>query len=113
MPHAYYRNYQHIIFATKGRRRSLREPIRGIVHDSIKKTCRDYTVTLLEIGGAEDHVHLLLNIPPKHAVANVVRAIKGNLSILLNAQDHLFAWQQGYSCLLYTSDAADEEDSVD
>lgn len=97
MPHAYYRNYQHIVFATKGRRRCLREPIRTIVHESIKKTCRDYAVSILEVGGTEDHMHLLLNIPPKHSVANIVRAIKGDSSILLNEQDHLFAWQVGYS----------------
>jgi hypothetical protein len=42
-------------------------------------------------------VHLLLNLPPKHALANIVRAIKGNSSILLNEQAHLFAWQVGYS----------------
>jgi REP element-mobilizing transposase RayT len=68
---------ENIVFATKGRRRSLREPIRAIVHESIKRTCRDYNVTIIEIGGTDDHVHLLLILPPKHAVANIVRAIKG------------------------------------
>ena len=97
MPHAHYRNYQHIVFATKGRRRSLQLEIRTIAYDSIRKTCRDYGVAILEMNGPEDHVHLLLNIPPKHSVANIVRAIKGGSSMLLNEQKHLFAWQEGYS----------------
>lgn len=49
------------------------------------------------MNGTEDHLHLLLNIPPKYAVANIVRAVKSNASILLNEQGHLFAWQAGYS----------------
>ena len=97
MPHAYYRNYQHIVFATNGRRRFLRPPLTATVYESIRKTCRDYTVTILEMNGAEDHLHLLLNIPPKYAIANIVRAVKSNASILLNEQGHLFAWQEGYS----------------
>jgi REP element-mobilizing transposase RayT len=97
MPQAYYRNYQHIVFSTKGRRRSLHPPILTIVEESIRKTCRDYGVTILEMNGTLDHLHLLLNIPPKHAVSNIVRAIKGNSSIMLNDGGHLFAWQAGYS----------------
>lgn len=87
MPQACYRNYQHIVFSTKERRRSLHATIRAIVDESIRKTCRDYSVTILEINGTLDHPHLLLNIPPKHAVSNIVRAIKGNSSIILNDGD--------------------------
>ena len=97
MSHAYYRNYQHIVFATNGRRRFLRPPLVTTVHESIRKTCRDYGVSLIEMNGTEDHIHLLLNIPPKYAIANIVRAVKSNASILLNEQGHLFAWQPGYS----------------
>jgi REP element-mobilizing transposase RayT len=97
MPQAYYRNYQHIVFSTKERRRSLHAPILAIVEESTRKTCRDYGVTILEMNGTPDHLHLLLNIPPKHAVSNIVRAIKGNSSIMLNDGGHLFAWQAGYS----------------
>jgi putative transposase len=96
MSHAYARNYQHIVFSTTGRRHFLQPAVREAVVEVFKQTCRDYGVTILEIGGTVDHVHLLLNVPPKIAVANLVRALKANSSKWMNEHDHLFAWQVGY-----------------
>ncbi len=96
MSHAYARNYQHIVFATKGRRRFLKPAFRHDVYDNVRKTCRDYGVSVMELGGTADHVHVLLNVPPKIAVSNLVRAMKANSSKWMNEHDHLFAWQIGY-----------------
>jgi putative transposase len=38
---------------------------------------------LLEFGGEDDHVHLMLNVHPKVAVANLVGKLKGKSSYLL------------------------------
>ncbi len=96
MSHAYARNYQHIVFSTAGRRHFLKPAVRDAVVEVFKQTCRDFGVTILEIGGTVDHVHLLLNVPPKIAVANLVRALKANSSKWMNEHEHLFAWQAGY-----------------
>jgi REP element-mobilizing transposase RayT len=62
----------------------------------LRKIRRDYGVTVLELGGTEDHVHILVNLPPKIAVSNLIRALKANSSKWMNEHDHLFAWQVGY-----------------
>jgi putative transposase len=44
------------------------------VFDSV---CKDFEAELVEFDGEDDHVHLLVNYPPKVAVANLVNSLKG------------------------------------
>jgi REP element-mobilizing transposase RayT len=50
------------------------------------------------MGGTSDHVHILMALPPKLSVAQIVRVWKANSSEWMNESGHLFAWQQGYGC---------------
>ena len=54
--------------------------------------------TALTVGGTEDHVHVLLSLPPTMPVAKAIQLIKGGSSKWMNAhtQDRRFAWQDGY-----------------
>ncbi len=52
-----------------------------------------------EIGGMPDHVHILARIHPKHALSDVVRALKSKSSGWVHeegAGTSKFAWQEGY-----------------
>jgi putative transposase len=54
---------------------------------------------LIEIGGVEDHVHLLANLAPTKAVSDSIREIKANASKWSNElfdQRSRFEWQKGY-----------------
>ena len=51
---------------------------------------------MLAIGGTEDHVHLVMALPPKLSLAHAIAAIKANSSKWMNETGHLFAWQDGY-----------------
>jgi hypothetical protein len=52
------------------------------------------------INGTADHVHLVLTIPPKYSVADVVKMLKGASSHfvnqLLSPVELTFQWQRGY-----------------
>jgi REP element-mobilizing transposase RayT len=54
------------------------------------------------IGGIEDHIHVVASIPPKHAIADVVKRLKGSSSHFLNRDlsalmsPSSFRWQRGY-----------------
>jgi REP-associated tyrosine transposase len=53
----------------------------------------------LAIGGAGDHVHMLLSLPATLSVAKAMQLLKGNSSKWIRetfAKLHLFAWQEGY-----------------
>jgi putative transposase len=96
MSHPYSRNYVHIVFSTKERRAWIRDrrAIWSVLADSIGS----YGAKAIEIGGTDDHVHLLIDVPPKISVVTLVRAMKANSSKSMNEDGHLFAWQQGYAC---------------
>jgi REP element-mobilizing transposase RayT len=57
--------------------------------------CRNHNIFVRAINGVEDHVHLLIEIPPTLAVARVVSLIKSNSSKWVN-ETQKFAWQNGY-----------------
>ena len=42
-----------------------------------EKVCSDFEAELTEFNGEDDHVHLLINYPPKVAVSNLVNSLKG------------------------------------
>ncbi len=97
MSHAYSRNYVHITFAAKGRRRVIKPAIQQGLWLLISDIARSYGVDVRAVNGGEDHVHLLINLPPKIALAAVIRAIKQESSKWMNENGHLFHWQVGYA----------------
>lgn len=97
MSHAYSRNYVHIVFSTKDRRPWIRDT--AAMWKKLAEIAATYGVKFLEIGGTSDHVHLLTDMPPRIAVATLVRALKADTSKWMNESEHLFAWQQGYASL--------------
>ena len=53
-------------------------------------------------GNVEDHVHIVLSIPPKVALADCVKNIKGASAYAINHMpdsDGQFKWQEGYGAL--------------
>jgi putative transposase len=53
----------------------------------------------IEIGGVEDHVHLLLSLPSALAVSKALQLIKGGSSKWIHEtfpEHRLFAWQEEY-----------------
>jgi putative transposase len=62
-------------------------------------TCRNLGCTPLAIGGINDHVHLLMRLSPKIAVAQLVGQIKGASSHAVThaiRPDYFFKWQGSY-----------------
>jgi REP element-mobilizing transposase RayT len=94
MSHAYARNYVHLVFGTKDCRPWIRQPDQ--LHAYMVGIAKELTIDIRAIGGTNDHVHILMVLPPKISVAHAVRVIKANSSKWMNETGHLFAWQQGY-----------------
>ena len=56
------------------------------LHDLILETCEQMGVELIEFGGEDDHVHLMVCCPPKLAIANLVGKLKGKSSYYLRQE---------------------------
>ena len=67
----------HLVFVTKYRRRVFTKAILKDLRVAFESVCRDFSATLIELDGEYDHVHLLVNYPPKHSISKLVNSLKG------------------------------------
>lgn len=58
--------------------------------------CQHQDIFVHAVGGMEDHIHLVLQFPPTHTIADAIRDIKANSSGWMSEEIGRFAWQQGY-----------------
>lgn len=89
----------HVVFSTKNRERWLCADGEEDVWRYLGGICRTHGVKALQIGGVDDHVHLLLGVPPTLALSDLVKRLKGESSKWLSAEIKGmkgFAWQAGY-----------------
>ena len=89
----------HIVFSTKNRKAILTDGFREEVFAYMAGTCEKLEGTAIKIGGFYDHVHLLVRIPAKIAIASFVGALKCNTSKHINETSgkiEKFGWQDGY-----------------
>jgi REP element-mobilizing transposase RayT len=107
MSHAYARNYVHLIFGTRESRKLIKPAIEVELHKALRGIAVSYGIELIEISATEDHVHLLLCMPPKIGVAVAVRAFKAESTKQINEAGHFLAWQQGYGAFSVSSSNLD------
>jgi putative transposase len=67
----------HLVFVTKYRRGVLDAAMLDACEAAMRKVCGDFGAELREFNGEDDHVHLLVDYPPKVAVAALVNSLKG------------------------------------
>ena len=67
----------HLVFVTKYRRRVLTGEMIDYLTDVFEKVCDDFSADLVECNGEDDHVHLLIEYPPKVTVSALVNSLKG------------------------------------
>lgn len=75
--HCVFNMHVHLVFVAKYRKNIFTKPILSSLKELFEKVCTDFETELIEMDGERDHVHLLLNYPPKIAVAKLVNSLKG------------------------------------
>ncbi|MER7848666.1 IS200/IS605 family transposase [Kitasatospora sp. NPDC096077] len=73
----------HSVFVTRYRRGVLNDEMPTVCEEAMRKVCIDFEAELTEFNGETDHVHLLVNYPPKVAVSSPVNSLKGVSSRIL------------------------------
>jgi len=99
MSHTYSSNRVHVIFSTKNREKRISEKVQPRVWGYIAGIARNHGFEAVKVGGVEDHVHVLLIVPPTMPLSKAVQLLKGSSSKHLNetcAAGDNFAWQEGY-----------------
>ena len=81
--HCVFNMHVHLVFVTKYRRNIFDQAVLAEMRKICENVCSDFAATLVEFEGEADHVHLLVNYPPKVAVSKLVNSLKGVSSRLL------------------------------
>ena len=84
--HCVFALHAHLVFVTKCRRNVFKKEHLDAMQAILANVCRDFDAQLMEFNGEHDHVHLLINYPPKVALSNLVASLKGVSSRLLRQQ---------------------------
>ena len=100
MPKSYCQVFVHYVWSTWDRLPLLTPDIEPAVHREICQEATRLGCDIVNVGGTENHVHLLVRLPPTVCVFEVAKAAKGASSLFVNdtlRPDHTFKWQGSYS----------------
>ena len=103
--------HYHVVFSTKDREPWLGSDIQEQVWAYLGGIARANQLKPLFIGGVEDHVHLLLGIPPTMALCEALKRIKGGSSGWIKENFsgcRGFGWQDGYGAFTVSKSQEDE-----
>ena len=86
--HCVFLMHVHLVFVTKYRRGVFTKEILDELYLIFSIVCADFEADLVEFDGEDDHVHLLVNYPPKVAISKLVNSLKGVSSHLIRKKDY-------------------------
>lgn len=93
MSHSYTHNPVHLVFSTKDRRKLIPTDKKPKLWAYMAGVCKNHKIFVHEIGGMEDHAHMLIEIPLTLAFSDAIEEIKTASSRWMGRK---FAWQRGF-----------------
>ena len=73
----------HIVFAPKYRRQEIYGKIRSEIGKLLRLLCQRKDIEIIEAECCKDHIHMLVRIPPKYSVSQIVGYLKGKSSLMI------------------------------
>ncbi len=113
--HVIYQCSYHIVWCPRYKFRILKGNIAKDVESTIRSLCEWKKIEILGLNVREDHIHVVINVPPKLSISEVMRLLKGKTAIKLFKSYHVLKkkpywgnhfWSRGY-CV--TTIVMDEE----
>jgi putative transposase len=98
----YWRLHYHLVWATFERQPSITPEREKMFYGVIYHKAKELDFKIHAAGNTEDHVHIILSIPPKCSLAECVKHLKGASAFAINhmdGSDGQFKWQEGYGAL--------------
>ena len=83
LDHTSWRCQYHIVFAPKYRRQVIYREIKVDIGKILRKLCDQKGVEIIEAELCPDHVHMLVSIPPKYSVSQIMGYLKGKSSLMI------------------------------
>ena len=73
----------HVVFAPKYRRMVIYNQIKNDIGKILRKLCEQKGIEIIEAELCPDHIHMLIAIPPKYSVAQIMGYLKGKSSLMI------------------------------
>ena len=73
----------HIVFAPKFRRQIIYGKIKLDIGQMLRKLCEYKGIEIIEAEACKDHIHMLVSIPPKYSVSQIMGYLKGKSSLMI------------------------------
>ena len=110
MPQSLSRILVHLVFSTKDRLRVLTPDICAELHPYLAGTLSNNECPPLQVGGVEDHVHILFGLSRTRTIADVVERVKTGSSKWIKTKGAALAsfhWQKGYGAFSVSDSEAE------
>lgn len=97
----------HFVWVTKNRYQIIRGDIAERVRELVRQTCESMEIHILRGVVSKDHIHILVNAPPRYSPSEIMRRVKGRSSRKLFEEfPHLkkrywgcHFWARGFFCV--------------
>ena len=83
LSHSKWRCQYHVVFAPKYRRQIIYGKIKADIGKILRQLCDQKGIEIIEAELCPDHVHMLISIPPKYSVAQIMGYLKGKSSLMI------------------------------
>jgi len=83
LAHTTYECKYHIVFTPKYRRQVIYGKIRADIGKILRQLCEYKGVEIIEAEACKDHIHMLVSIPPKYSVSQIMGYLKGKSNIMI------------------------------
>lgn len=100
----FYQLHYHLVWSTKKRQTTLTAEVESIIYGYLGEKSAELGTQIFALNGIEDHIHLVVSIPPKLAVATYVGQMKGYSSAMFNKYadaSFRFEWQTEYAAFSF------------
>ena len=86
--HVVFNLHVHLVFVAKYRRKVFTKEVLDDMRGIFESVCTDFEAQLVEFDGEDDHVHLLVNYPPKVSISKLVNSLKGVSSRMIRQKKY-------------------------
>ena len=83
LEHTSWRCQYHIVFAPKYRRMEIYGQIKVDIGKILRQLCQQKGAEIIEAELCKDHIHMLVSIPPKYSVSQIMGYLKGKSSLMI------------------------------
>ena len=83
LDHTTWRCQYHVVFVPKYCRMVIYRELRADIGKILRQLCQQKGVEIIEAEACPDHIHMLLSIPPKYSISQIMGFLKGKSSLMI------------------------------